>query len=247
MQNEPEDLPVGAIVETEPGVIVERRCFLKTVALLLGTVTLPGMVPLRLGATERATLSIDEFLHEAVPVARTLLQDPSLAGQDRYLLTVASLAVQLAPVPEPEFRETPAAGKGTFIGGSGMSKPVIVLHWKMNPGTEIRRHAHTYGNVVTLGLEGAAQIENFEVIGERNYDSPEAFRVRRTIHQRLTPGATNLVNLERNYIHGFQAGRNGARGLDITTRLHERRQTPYLVLGKTDPVEDNVFEGSWVE
>ena len=247
MSFEPEDLPIGESIETEPGVVVQRRCFLKVASILLGAIAVPGLAPLRLGATKNPELSIEEFLAKAVPVAEAMLKNPDLVGQDQYLLTIASLAVRLGPISQPDFRETPKAGRGTFIGGSGMSKPVIVLHWKMNPGSEIRRHAHTYGNVVTLGLEGVAHVENFEVMGERNYDSPDAFRVRRTLSQRLTPGGTNLVNLERNYVHGFQAGSSGARGLDITTRIHERRPTPYLVLGKQDKEDSRVFAGQWTE
>ena len=117
----------------------------------------------------------------------------------------------------------------------------------MNPGTEIRRHAHTYGNVVTLGLEGAAIIENFEVLGAPDYDTKEVFRVRQTVSQWLTPGATNLINLQRNYIHGFKASSHGARGLDITTRILEKHSTPYLELG--DPIEKHsgIFQGSWTQ
>ena len=36
----------------------------------------------------------------------------------------------------------------------------------MEPGTIIRTHAHTYGNVVTLGLEGSLRVQNFEMYGE---------------------------------------------------------------------------------
>lgn len=247
MPVEPEDLRIGESTETAPGVIVERRCFLKTAAILLGAVAIPGLAPLRLGATEHSALSIEEFLAEAVPVAEAMLENPSLLGQDHYLLTIAALAVRLGPVAQPDFRETPAAGPGTFIGGSGAANPLVVLHWKMNPGSEIRRHAHTYGNVVTLGLEGATEIDNFEMMGERDYDSPKPFQVRRTLSQWLTAGSTNLVNLERNYIHGFRAGTEGARGLDITTRIHERRKTPYLVLGKQIEGDHGVFEGHWTE
>jgi hypothetical protein len=248
MDMAPEELPLQESIETEPGLVVERRCFLKTAALALGAVAIPGLATSKLGQTERSALTMDEFIAEVVPIAKALLEDPSLAGQDRYLLTIASHAVRLEAVPEPTFRESgQGTGPGVLIGSNGAPGPFVVLHWKMQPGTEIRRHAHTYGNVVTLGLEGEALVENFEVLGEPDYDTTEAFQVRRTVTQWLTPGATNLVNLQRNYIHGFKAGSLGARGLDITTRLLEKRQTPYLDLG--DPVvnQPGVFQGSWTE
>lgn len=245
MSVRPEELPLGIRVETDPGVIVERRCFLKTAAIALGAVAVPGFAPLRLGETDAESLSLEEFIAEVVPVARALVKDESLAGQDRYLLTVASYAVRLVDVPVPEFRES-GQGPGAFIGSNGAPGPFVILHWKMEPGAEIRTHPHTYGNVVTLGLEGAAIVSNFEVVGEPDYDATDAFHVRRTVTQRLTPGATNLVNLERNSMHGFTTV-EGARGLDITTRLRERRETPYLALGPAVGDEPDVFEASWTD
>lgn len=244
MLDDLQDLPLGETVETEPGVFVERRSFLKTMALLLGSASLPGVVPVRLGATEQPQ-EIREFLADALPYAEELLQNPSRMSQDRYLLSVASLAVYLKDIPEPEMRESAAFGPGTFIGSSGAEPPIVVLHWKMKPGAEIRRHAHAYGNVVSVGLEGMAQVENFEVLGERDYDTTLPFRVRRTVQQDLTPGAINLVNLERNYIHGFKAGPAGARGLDITTRVLDKRPTPWLDLQRQDPVDPDVFDAVW--
>jgi len=41
-----EDLEIGESAEIAPGVLVERRCFLKTVALSFGAVALPGMAKL---------------------------------------------------------------------------------------------------------------------------------------------------------------------------------------------------------
>ncbi len=185
MSDHHEGFPLGESLETEPGVFVERRCFLKSAALALGAVQLPGVARVRAG------------------------------------------------------------GNGTFIGANGAPGPFVILHWKMNPGSQIGRHAHSYGNVVTLGLHGAARVEDFEVIGKRDYDDSETFQVRRTLSQWLTPGGINLVNLERNYIHGFQAGPNGARGLDITTRILPRRATPNLELGAPSKDHPEVFSARW--
>jgi hypothetical protein len=246
MYDSNEDLPLGESVELEPGLLVQRRCFLKTAAIALGSIAMPGALPSVADASARSDWSIEEFVTEVVPVAEALLKDRSLLGQDYYLLTLASYAVQLTNVPEPEFRDSgQGVGPGTFIGLSGAPGPFVMLQWKMDPNTEIRRHAHSYGNVVTFGLDGATRVENFEVVGERDYDSTDSFRVRRTLTQWMTPGSTNLVSLERNYIHGYLTSSQGARGLDITTRLYERRPTPYLELGEPVPGESNVFVGAW--
>jgi hypothetical protein len=242
-----EELEIGETAETATGVRVERRCFMKTLAFAFSSISLPRVATAPLARTGDERLSYEEFLKEVIPVARKLVSDTSLAGQHRYLLTLASYAVVLADVPVPAMRDSgQGAGGGTFIGANPGGDPFIVLHWRMEPGSVIRHHPHTYGNVMTLGLEGDVQIENLEMVGVRDFGAKGNFKVRKTQTQVLTPGQVNLVNLERGYIHGFQAGTRGGRGLDITTRIREKRETPYLNLGKKPvELEPGVYEASW--
>lgn len=239
-----DELPIGESAEISPGVVVERRCFLTTLALAFSAIAIPGTATAGLAEASNERLSYEEFLKEVIPLAKRLVSDTSLAGQHRYLLTLASYAVRLTDVPVPQMRDSgQGAGPGTFIGGN----PFIVLHWRMEPGSIIRPHAHTYGNVLTLGLEGEVRVENFEMVGVRDFDAKGTFKARKTQSQILTPGLVNLVNLERDYVHGFQAGARGSRGLDFTTRIKERRATtPYLNLSKKPvEVEPGVYEASW--
>jgi len=216
-----EDLEIGETAQVSPGVVVERRCFLKSVALAVGGLSIPGIAIGHL-ATSDERLTYEEFLREVVPVAKKLVSDTSLAGQQRYLLTLASYAVRMADAPVPAMRDSgQGVGRGTFIGAIPGSEPFIVLHWRMEPGSIIRPHAHTYGNVMTLALEGEVRVENFEMVGARDFDAKGTFKARKTQSQILTPGQVNLVNLESGYVHGFQAGARGGRGLDITTRIRQ--------------------------
>lgn len=242
-----EQLEIGGTAEVSPGVTVERRCFLKSAALAFGSLSIAGVATAHLGGSNDR-LSYEEFLKEVVPVARKLVGDISLAGQQRYLLTLASYAVRIADAPVPVMRDSgQGAGGGTFIGAIPGGDPFIVLHWRMEPGSVIRPHAHTYGNVMTIALEGQVRVENFEMVGVRDFDARGTFKARKTQSQVLTPGQVNLVNLESGYVHGFQAGASGGRGLDITTRIKERRETtPYLKLAnKPVEIEPGVFEASW--
>ena len=234
-------LALGETLEVAPGVTVARRSFL-SIAAALGASALAG--PIRAGSTTRNTW--ERFLDEAIPVARDLLK-PEAYEEDRYLLALASHAVRIAEVALPEMRPS-SQGENTFIGANHGPDPFIVLHWRMEPGSVIRTHAHSYGNVVTLGLEGAARVRNYEMIGERDFDTKETFRVRMTQDQLVLPGRVNLVPLDHGYMHGFEAGPEGARGLDITTRRKEPRQTPYLDLA-AKPVDASarVYEASWTE
>lgn len=241
-------LRAAALPPGEPGVQVERRSFLAVAAATLGAfatgeTSAAALTGALAGPDERDT-SFQKFLDEAVPVAREILADSSLA-EDRYLHTIAALAVQVGDVAVPELRPS-SQGERTFIGASYTEGPFVVLHWKMEPGSEIRAHAHTYGNVVTLGLEGEARVRNYEMVGSRDFETKESFRVRMTQDQLLGRGDVNLVPLEHGYVHGFVAGKQGARGLDITTRRKEKQPTPYLVL-ENDPidVDARLFRGRW--
>lgn len=237
-----EALTLGEAVEAEPGVVVERRSFLTIAATAFAAAGLPGMARAKRLDERSDAFTYEDFLAEAVPAARTLVSDESRAGQDRYLFALAAIAVRLGDVVQPKMRSN---APGTFIGANEGGDPFVVLHWRLDPGASIGIHPHTYGNVVTLGLEGEALVDNYEVEGERDWLTTKPFVVRRTVSQWLTHGGINLVNLERNYCHGFSAGPNGARGLDITTRLRERVESPTLVLGKSLDGPSARFEATW--
>lgn len=240
-----DDLEVGEVRRVAPGVSIARRTFAVTVLGLMASVLPSSVQRARARTLARASLTFEEFLAEAKPLASELVGDNSLVGQSRYLLSMAALATRLTDVPVPEMKDTrQGETAGTFIGFNPGGDPFTVLHWRLEPGARVRPHAHTYGNVVTLGLAGEAYVENFEVVGERDFTSSAEFEVRRTQAQRLTAGAVNLVNLQRDYIHGTAAGPAGARGLDITTRLAPRTPTPYLMIpARAD--RTGVFRATW--
>jgi quercetin dioxygenase-like cupin family protein len=234
----------GEEMEVSPGFIIERRGVLAGLGGLLA-----GGIPL---LSHAAVLSFAEFLAEANAVAGDLVADTSGAGQDRYLRSLAALAAMLNDVPLPDrFNDTSQGDSpGDYqIGFNPGGETFTVLHWRLEPGARCRPHAHTYGNVVSVGLEGVVRASNYEVVGEPDYALGGTFRVRQTVDQLLGPGDVNLVSLERNYIHGFVAGPDGARGLDITTRLKPRPEhsTPFLDIG-SQPTDRSarIFEASWI-
>ena len=196
-------------------------------------------------------MSFAEFLEEANPLAERLIADQTPRGQDTYLRSLSALAAQLDDVPLPDVfnntnqGDTPEAYR---IGFNPGGQSFTVLHWRLEPGARCRPHAHTYGNVLSVGLEGQVRVRNYEVDGAPDYEFGGTFRVRETVDQLLGPGDVNLVSLERNYIHGFVAGPDGARGLDITTRLKPRPEhsTPFLDIG-SKPVDEflRTYEASW--
>lgn len=239
-----DELEIGEEREISPGLIVQRRSFVATFAGLLAASSV-GAARARAMDLADASLSFERFLAEANPLAHQLVGDTSVTGQDRYLLSLAALATRLGSVPVPAMRDSgQGETTGSFIGANPGGDPFNVLHWRLEPGARIRPHAHTYGIVVTLGLEGEALVENFEMLGERDFATSKPVQVRRTKAQRLTRGGVNLVSLERDYMHGFTAGPNGARGLDITTRLKARAPTPYLIIPASAD-RSQTFEAAW--
>jgi hypothetical protein len=242
---------MGTIVTGE-GPRLARRPLLAACALL-------GIAP-RLALAKRMEdgafeLELDDFLAEAVPLASRLVLDKSSAGQDRYLLALAALAAGLRDVPVPEMNETTnyallsekekASPARTFLGVNECDAPFTLLHWRLEPGARIGLHPHIYGNVLTVCLEGEVRIHNYEMTGQRDFDTREPFQVRRTKDQVLVAGDMNTVNLEHGYVHGFVAGPSGARGLDITTRIREKRPTPTLVVGGAQDDARALFEARW--
>ena len=242
--HEPDDLEFAVPVSMQPGLLVERRGLFATTAAALAAAWVPGSSPrwrLRQGPGDGFTVA--EFVQQVAPLCKELLADTSARGQDRYLLALASFAVRLGTVPEADPMRT--VGPGHQIGSNHGPEPFTVLHWRLAAGAVIEPHAHSYGNVVTLGLEGSVRLRNYEVVGQRDYEAREPFRAQCTVDQILRPGDVNLVSLERNYVHGFVAGPRGARGLDITTRIRPKCRSPVLVLGEVADADARVFTATW--
>ena len=210
-------------------------------------------IPLRKVFAQSDTFSYEQFLSLANPLAKSLVGDTSTEGQDQYLHSLAAIAARIKTVPEPVAwnDSTQSFKPGTDIGFTPGGDGFTVLHWRMAPNTQIRLHRHDYGNVVTIGLGGDARVENYEIAdNDQDYIPGKSFRVRKTVDQQLTPGNINLVSLDRNYIHGFTAGPDGAHGLDITTRIRPKPDhgTPYLSVSSNAADEARqIYEAEWEE
>lgn len=239
----PRDLPFGESVALDAGVVVARRSFFGTVAAACAAASLPGASATWRTRQGEHDWTVEQFVAAVTPVCKELVADKSARGQDRYLRTLAAFAGRLGPVPVPEARQT---GPGHRIGSNHGPEPFTMLHWMLEAKAVIRPHAHTYGNVVTLGLTGEALVSNYEQRGIPDYDSADAVEVVRVQEQVLRPGDVNLVSLERHYVHGFVAGTAGASGLDITTRIVPRRKSPTLEVDEPIDVAARTFRGRWL-
>ena len=72
--------------------------------------------------------------------------------------------------------------------------------------------------------------------------------VRELREQLLLPGSINLIGNPRANIHGFRAGPNGARGIDITTGNRPKNRHDDSLLEIADRPRDaqlGLFEAVW--
>lgn len=247
--------------EVSDGVFIRKRDFIINGLSSLGLIGLSPLLTGNKAFAQEANLilnvegqiSFEQFLLKANPLTQNLIKDTSTGGQDQYLHSLAALASRIEKVPEPvSWNDSTQSDKpGTFIGFNPGGEVFTILQWRMEPNTKIRLHRHDYGNVVTVGLSGDTHVENYEIVSENHdYIPRNTVQVRKTIDQQLTAGNINIVSLNRNYIHGFVAGPEGASGLDITTRIRAKpaHSTPYLEVN-SKPVDEfkHIYQAEWVE
>ncbi|MEZ5428706.1 MAG: hypothetical protein R2747_20845 [Pyrinomonadaceae bacterium] len=237
--------------EFESGVVIERRNLLWLPVLAASALIFaPSEISARKPAAEVfGSMTWDEFLKECLPRAGELRRDTTASGQDAYLFWIASLAARL------DGRTIPAAKLGKFkdldpavefgVGYRGV--PFFVVEWKMAPGAIHPPHNHPNVSVCTVGLEGEARIRNFEAEREApEFSSKEKFRVRQTHDQIISAGRINTLSARRDNIHTFEVGKDGARGIDITTFHGENIGFSFLEI-RPEPLDagKRLFEANW--
>jgi len=126
-------------------------------------------------------------------------------------------------------------------------KPFFIVEWQLEPGAFLPPHCHPNASVCTLGLEGEARIRNFEVVGQApEFSSRNTFLVRETHNEIISQGRTNTLSSWRDNIHTFQAGKTGARGIDISTYHGPDVGFSFLDVAATPKEADRrIFEAAW--
>ncbi len=187
------------------------------------------------------------FLERAVPAAKAALEEGDL---DRYLHTIAAQAAGLDDVPQPEFGRFGTFSPPIELGVIHRGSPFIVIHWRLAPGAFFPAHCHPQASVCTVGLAGEARLRNFEIEGSApdfNTDSTTAFKLRETKSEVMRKGRINTLSPDRDNIHCFEAGPDGARGIDITTGHGGDGKFSFLTLNYRRPVdvEKRLFDATW--
>lgn len=173
-----------------------------------------------------------------------------LAGEqvDPYVYRLASLAARVQGVPAARVFPFGTLHPPVYFGPSHKGAGLIIIEWKLAPGAVLPPHNHPNYSICTLGLEGEARMSNYEVMGAApEFSSSKSFQVRKTNTQWMRPGVVNTLSPHRDNIHTFQAGKDGARGIDIGTLHGTDRGFSFLKLTEkpTDPTRD-IFEACWI-
>jgi hypothetical protein len=187
----------------------------------------------------------DEFLLTAREKGKALLAQEGVPV-DEYLFLLASLASRIGNVPPSEAGKVPWLDPAVSFGMVSKGSPFIVLEWQFVPHAVLPPHNHPNASVCTVGLDGDAVVENFEVTGAAPaYDAKETFRVRRTHRQWIAPRRVNTVAPDRDNIHTFRAGAKGTRGIDITSMHGPSAPFSYLKIEAPVAKEIDVYTARW--
>lgn len=193
-----------------------------------------------------------QFVEDVTPEAAELAQDSTPEGVELYLGALAAHAWRIDPASVPALSFSAYRGYPENVGFAltHRGEPFIGVQFYMEPGARMPFHPHAGGSVLTLFLEGSARVRNFEFHGEPDWDRKGKTLVRETQSEWLTPGRLNLIGNPRSNIHGFVAGPQGARGIDITTanRMHLNQPDTMLEIPK-EPVDATlgIYEALWWE
>lgn len=188
------------------GLVIGRRRLLWLSAATVGGALLPRLG--RAAPPVAAGLSFEAFVATAEPLARALVRDASPAGHEAYVLSLAAAAARLGDVaPHPLFRYR----DGIELAPVHRGVPFMVIEWRLGPNAVFDAHDHPGYSVCTVGLDGEAEVQHYEL-----GDGGVARHTRSAVVEK---GRVDVLTPERDNVHRFVAGPRGARGLDITT-LH---------------------------
>lgn len=186
----------------------------------------------------------ERFLQETRAAALSLLRDEGRPASS-YVRFLSAEAASLKDVPEAALQAIPWMEPAMWFGMLSVGTPFAVTRWRMEPGAQQPAHNHPEASVCTLVLQGELVMENFEFARGVPDTQAQAFEMRRTRVEHLTPGRTSILAPAENNIHRLTAGPRGAEGIDFNT-LHRAGETfAYIDLLPTPSAD--VFTGRWFD
>lgn len=237
-------------------VMVMRRRLLWLPAAALGALAFGSPKSFLISAQtvkiDETGIGWDDFIKQVIPTAGELHKDSSARGQDAYLYWLAAMAVRLKlkTVPPAKLFKFGELNPAIEFGVGYKGTPFFVVEWKMAPNAVLPPHCHPNASVCTLGIEGETRIRNFQIVGgdAPEFSSKKSFRVRETHNEIITPGRINTLSATRDNIHTFEVGKDGARGIDISTYHGPDIGFSFLSLNeKNADTDKKIYEAVWTK
>ncbi|MEQ8763988.1 MAG: hypothetical protein RL885_08675 [Planctomycetota bacterium] len=178
------------------------------------------------------------------------LNAESALHEEAYL---HELTAALAGVPRRAFPERMKVSyeRDGLKSGPGWAKgSIFIVDVSLGPGAVIPAHNHVGYCNVSLGLEGGCEVRHYEPkdVAPEAKSGTETFLVRETKRIWLAPGRVSDLRCDRDNIHAFRAGPEGARLLDFTTRLENpgRGYQSFSALEVQEEPEDGFYPARWI-
>lgn len=242
--------------EIAPGVTIERRHFvssgvaavlLSAVSTRAGRVSTSKLASKNTSVQDSGRLTWEQFLAQGVPLAKRMLT-AAPHDYDAYLYSLATLASRLSEVPPTKLFAFGGLQPAVMFAPSYRGSPFAIIQWRMEPNAILPAHNHPNYSVCTVGVEGQARLRNFEVVGEAPaFTSGKTFLIRETHSQVMSASRVATLSPVRDNIHRFEAGSEGARGIDITTLYGNDVGFSFIEMdGNPRDAKQGIFEASWI-
>ena len=232
--------------EIDPGVTITRRQIFR-----FGAVAGAGALLAGTGYAREAKkgagfgpVTLDEIVAQLRPLSKELIRADT-PNEDAYLHTIAALLARLDPHPTKAKSMRQKIAFATHL----VDRPLVIYEIKMEPGAKIELHDHRHYNGVLFGLEGEANLRNFEIASEPKGKGKRAkFDIRESQRLELTRGRISTLSRTRDNIHEVVAGPKGARVLDVFTFFSREAQSYYLDVDKKPHGKDKrLYRARWRE
>lgn len=238
--------------EPSPGFVVERRFFVRAAPIAIAALALGLTERVSAASRERlmesASLDFEEFIKECATLAKQAIADSSLNEEAHiFRLSLAASRLALKAVPKAKLGQFAGLTPPVEFGPLHIAAPLAIIQWRLAPGATLPAHNHTPADIISLCTEGECAIRHFDIVGDApEYSSRETFLIRETRNDLLTPGRVSSLSTNRDNIHTFQAGKEGAWGIDINSILPGNKKFSFLEFAdKPRDPQKRIYEAVW--
>lgn len=175
---------------------------------------------------------------------------PGALELDLYLHRLTTEIRRLSLDQVPEAQRIVFENERFTTGPAHHDGEIFLVVATMQPNAELPPHNHPNHIVATTCLSGSARYRHFELPDSAPPidDRSESFPLRETRSGLLTPGRTTHLSRERDNVHTFTAGPQGAVLLDFTIELGPGGGFGMLDIepGATEPFVGE-FKARWMD